>query len=79
MIVYESLAALVADLKRGAIEARQLTVVQDNDCSHIYYREPGKIYGGHSDGPPCIWEGRGYGDTDELWALVLPGAKITWC
>ena len=69
---YKKLADMVADIRRGAIDETKLRVVQDNDCSHVYIEDG-------TEEPPCIFEGNGYYDTEELWPLVLPKATVEWC
>ncbi len=77
MAKYKTIKDVLAAIGAGDLTESNLRVVQDNDCSHIYDEsQPDPKW---DDSRLCVWEGNGYGDTDELWKLVLPKADVEWC
>lgn len=74
---FDTLQELVAAVTIGDLDESALLVIQDNDCSHIYYGPQEDDDGEEIDN--CIYRGKGYYDTDDLWKLVLPKAIIDWC
>lgn len=74
---YETLKEVVEAVKSGELDEAKLEIIQDNDCSHIYIG-PSEDKDGN-DIENCIYEGRGYRDTEDLWPLVFPTARVDWC
>ncbi len=78
MAKYATIQEVVAAVKDGREDESKLEVIQDNDCSHIY-NGPSEDSNGDEIENACIFKGKGYADTDDLWKLVFPKATVMWC
>ena len=74
---YKTIKEVVKAVKSGELDESKLTIVQDNDCSQIY-NGPCEDENGN-DIENCIYNGKGYYDTEDLWPLVFPTATVEWC
>jgi len=79
MKTYKTLKEVVDAVKSGELDESQLLVVMDNDCSHIYFGPRLDADGEENEDCICIYRGKGYRDTEDLWPLVLPNADVEWC
>lgn len=74
---YKTLKEVVEAVKLGELDESELCIVMDNDCSHIYSGPCRDESGNEIEN--CIYNGKGYSDTEDLWPLVFPKANIDWC
>ena len=74
---YKTLKEVVEAVKSGELDESKFVIVQDNDCSSIYVGPCVDEDG--NDTENCIYNGNGYLDTEDLWPLVFPKAKVEWC
>lgn len=74
---YQTLQEVVDAVRSGKEDETKLSIVQDNDCSHIYVGPCEDEQGNELDN--CIYHGKGYYDTDDLWKIVFPKANVEWC
>ena len=70
---YKTIKALRAAIDAGELDESQLTVVMDNDCSHVHYGTVRE----HEDN--TVFRGNGYYDIEELWPALFPKATVEWC
>ena len=75
MKTYKSIAAVQQAVQAGELDESQLRIVQDNDCSHIYFGPSEDEDGEEIEN--TIFTGQGYSDTWDLWPLVFPNAEVT--
>ena len=78
MAKYKTIQEVVEAVRAGQEDETKLEIIQDNDCSHIY-NGPREDEDGDEIEDACIFCGKGYSDTDDLWKLVFPKAFVTWC
>jgi len=72
---YKTIKDVLEAVKSGELDESKLVIIQDNDRSDILngMDEEG------NDIENCIYEGKGYRDTNDLWPLVFPKATVEWC
>ena len=74
---YKTLKEVVEAVKSGELDESRLKIIMDNDCSYIYNGPCEDEQGNMIEN--CIYEGKGYYDTNDLWPLLFPEAIVSWC
>jgi len=77
MKVYKTLKELHEAVQSGEVDDANLTIVMDNDCSHVMSGPAEDENGNEIDN--VIYHGKGYCDTDDLWPLLFPKANVMNC
>jgi len=74
---YKTLKEVFEAVKSGELDDSKFVIVMDNDCSNIYVG-PCEDESGN-DIENCIYKGKGYADTEDMWPLLFPNASVEWC